>query len=317
MRIGNIKIYGVIYKITNKINGKIYIGQTTEGFDRRYRKDFCKLHDGYLKNAINKYGVDNFDFCKILDVAFSKTELDIKERHYIKLYNSNNKIYGYNLTEGGQNASSYQNKTEEEMKIIKNKISKSNKISQNRPKTKALHSKNSKQYWANLTEEEKIELGRKIGKKVVCLITGEVFETVIEASKYYNIDNSSICTCCNMRKDKKTCGKLSDGTKLVWLYYEDYIKLSKDEIEMLILERTRKRRTNVPVICLTTIKVFDSIKEASEYYNCNKSVLSAHCKKRKNKKGYIIHSCGKLPDGTKLVWMYLEDFLEKCEYILL
>lgn len=36
MKIGNIECYGVIYKITNKINKKVYIGQTVNGFNRRY-----------------------------------------------------------------------------------------------------------------------------------------------------------------------------------------------------------------------------------------------------------------------------------------
>lgn len=39
MKLGKLEVYGVIYKITNTINNKVYIGQTTQnkGFDRRYK----------------------------------------------------------------------------------------------------------------------------------------------------------------------------------------------------------------------------------------------------------------------------------------
>ena len=217
MKIGNVKIYGVIYKITNTINGKCYIGQTIEGFDRRYRKDFCKLHDGYLKNAMNKYGVNNFDFCKVLDIAFSKEELDIKEKHYIKLYKSNNKKYGYNLTEGGQNASSYQNKTEEEMIEIKRKLSVS-KMGEKNP----MYGKNS---WENMTEEDKIKRKKKQSesrsKLVLCRNTKCIFKNSTIASEYYNIDNSSIHKCCKGKLGH--CGKLPDGTPLKWMYLSDFL----------------------------------------------------------------------------------------------
>lgn len=105
MKIGEIDVYGVIYKITNKINKKVYIGQTTTGFKKRYNKHawWIKTHNLHLKSSIEKYGVDNFDISEIYDVAFSKVELDIKEKLYISIYKSNNRIFGYNKKEGGAN----------------------------------------------------------------------------------------------------------------------------------------------------------------------------------------------------------------------
>ena len=75
------------------------------------------------------------------------------------------------------------------------------------------------------------------------------------------------------------------------------------------------------VICLTTKRIFLSITEASRFYNnVNRTSIIRCCKGcgingRGNKVKY--HYAGKLPNGDKLVWMYLEDFLNKCEYILL
>ena len=65
------------------------------------------------------------------------------------------------------------------------------------------------------------------------------------------------------------------------------------------------------VICLTTKRIFKTIKDGAKYYNIkNRGNISNCCRGKYN-------YCGVLPDGTKLVWMYLEDFLNKCEYILL
>lgn len=104
MLIGNIEVYGIIYKITNNINGKVYIGQTIRPFNKRYPggniSHTCNEH---LKSAIKKYGLSNFTIIEIFDVAFSKYELDMKEDFYISLYNSCNREFGYNKQSGGSN----------------------------------------------------------------------------------------------------------------------------------------------------------------------------------------------------------------------
>lgn len=98
--------YGFIYKIENKINHKIYIGQTTRTVLSRWKehisqaKDINKPHH-YFHNAINKYGEENF-IVKEIDSCDNKEELNAKEIYYISIYNSNNPKYGYNLTKGGE-----------------------------------------------------------------------------------------------------------------------------------------------------------------------------------------------------------------------
>lgn len=101
-----LEVCGIIYKITNKINGKVYIGQTTQegGFDRRYYYDLGKnTHNDHLKTSIEKYGIDNFYINKEFDVAFSREELNIKEEMWISIYNATNRNYGYNYESGGKN----------------------------------------------------------------------------------------------------------------------------------------------------------------------------------------------------------------------
>lgn len=97
---------GKIYKITNKINGKIYVGQTTKTLEERFQKhcwgttEKDKYHlNMAIKKAIKKYGKENFTIELIEEVE--TTKLDEREVYWISFYNSYNK--GYNRTLGGQN----------------------------------------------------------------------------------------------------------------------------------------------------------------------------------------------------------------------
>lgn len=87
---------GYVYKTTNIINNKIYIGQhKSQSFDTRY-----KGSGSYLWNAINKYGWDNF-ITEILVTCNSKDEMNSEEIRLIEEYDSTNPLIGYNLTKGG------------------------------------------------------------------------------------------------------------------------------------------------------------------------------------------------------------------------
>ena len=59
-------------------------------------------------------------------------------------------------------------------------------------------------------------------KKVICVTTGEVFDYMMLASEKYEVSQGNISSCCN--GGIKSAGKLN-GEKLVWMYYEDYLKL--------------------------------------------------------------------------------------------
>ena len=56
-------------------------------------------------------------------------------------------------------------------------------------------------------------------KKIILTNTGEIFNSTREASKKYNVHNSTICQC--LKGVKKSAGKLSNGEKLIWKYYEE------------------------------------------------------------------------------------------------
>lgn len=92
-----------VYKITNKITNKIYIGITNQGSGARYRHHWYESRIGEpspIHRSMAKYGEDNFTL-EIIDFADSYDELKEKEKYWIKQYNSIDRSIGYNLTEGG------------------------------------------------------------------------------------------------------------------------------------------------------------------------------------------------------------------------
>lgn len=88
---------GYIYKITNKVNGKSYIGQTRYTVEFRWRQHQHKKDSVYFHNAIKKYGVENFIVETLEECNYE--DLDSREIFYIAKYDTFNK--GYNLTIGG------------------------------------------------------------------------------------------------------------------------------------------------------------------------------------------------------------------------
>lgn len=112
-------MFGYIYKTTNLINNKIYIGKHNRNkFDNNY------VGSGRLvKAAIQKYGFENFK-CEMIDIAMNLQDLNTKERFWIEKYHSTDKSIGYNLTSGGDGGDTFTYLTNDE------KISRVNKLSQ-------------------------------------------------------------------------------------------------------------------------------------------------------------------------------------------
>lgn len=112
-----------IYKITNQLNSKFYIGQSINPISERFHRHLCDANrlDTHLARAIRKYGPEAFSI-ECIDTATNQKKLTAKEIYWIQKLDAINS--GYNETDaiykcGGN---TYRSKTTAEMDLIKEKI---------------------------------------------------------------------------------------------------------------------------------------------------------------------------------------------------
>lgn len=110
---------GYIYKTTNLINGKIYIGKhLATKFSLSY-----KGSGAILKQAFKKYGKENFK-CELIAEATTEEELNNLEAYWINYFNSRDPEIGYNIVEGGLGTSGYHHSEEAKQKMSEAKSGK-------------------------------------------------------------------------------------------------------------------------------------------------------------------------------------------------
>ena len=159
-------MYGYIYKVTNKLNGLIYIG-------KRKSSRFIESYFGsgkLIKEAVALYGVHNFILEKIQE-AETKDELDELEKYYIDYYNSTDRSIGYNITCGGDGGDTFSNAPQEAKdervrkmsQVSKDRVSINNGINQLNVKPEELDHYLSNGYVTGMLQEN-IEKSRKGAK---------------------------------------------------------------------------------------------------------------------------------------------------------
>lgn len=208
----------IIYKITNIVNSKVYIGQTRinpskERFNRHIRESKKPSLTNYLHLSMRKYGKENFIF-EILCSCKNLTDLSFMEKYFISLYNSNNKKFGFNLTSGGE-----QPVTNEE---IKKKLSEKIKNQYLNGRTPWNKGKGIKIYKSEVGFYKTIEHRKKLSismkkrfltekhvqsKNVLCKELNIIFKSATEAAKYFNTSQGCISNIC--RGERKSLRELN------------------------------------------------------------------------------------------------------------
>lgn len=161
----------LIYKITNDINNKVYIGQTTRTLKERIRNYYnevkWKPESRPIISAMSKYGIEHFHFEIIKDNISTKQELDAEERKFIQLYQSLTSQNGYNVELGGNSNGKHSQET-------KRKISEAQLGNKNH-----MYGKKGE---LNITS-----------KKVVELTTGKIYGSASLAAEELNLNFSHVC----------------------------------------------------------------------------------------------------------------------------
>ena len=258
-------------------NEPFYVGM---GHNNRWKVLYNR--NGYFKNITNKHPT-------ICDIVMDN--LTEEQAHGIECWLINELVfeYGYsidipnnrsnekgchlvNMTWGGEGTSGcnpYENKTEEEMKEMKNK------------RLETL---------SNKTEEERNEIKRKISESRKGKYCGEKNPMY---GKHHNEESKR---------------KMREGHKGKTESEETRLKKSISHKGLKGVSLPYEKNPNAKsVICLTTKKIFLTAKEGSEYYNISRSEISLCCKgfRIRNGKKYRVKYAGRLSDGTELVWKKL------------
>ena len=311
-----------IYKHTNKINGKVYIGQTCQGTDGRWRngKGYqSKSNNSIFWNAIKKYGWNNFDHQIIENNISTQEEANNREIHWIYFYrsyvgfvNSN----GYNMTLGGHNCQHLGKKV---YQIDKNNMQIINIFDSIADASLSLGGKcagsigrccrdlevSAKGYYWCFADNYSDKWIPKINENASPIFqidrnTLHIIKKYEKISDAYREGYTSSIISCLQRKQKTACG-------YCWCYCDEY--------DNNWVPAKMKFERNQRIYCYDTDTVYPSAKEASKATGCNRDKILRCCNSKE------LHTGGKqfcfLPDiehkefDKNLIYQKQEDFTEE------
>jgi len=227
----------IIYKIFNKINGKIYIGQTIQKLSRRLAKHI-RENTYPVQRALNKYGINSFDI-SITDTAESNKILSEKERYWIKFYNSQSPN-GYNLTIGGEGVVSPSQEVREKLRLF-NTGRKQSKESIEKTRIANIGRKHSDEWNKKISESNKGHAGTRIP----AVITEKKCNTCLETKPLNEFHKSRgqggvRSTCKHCRSEAKKA--LPKKTRVPYLRTSEMReKISQSLMGHSVSEETRKK----------------------------------------------------------------------------
>lgn len=186
-----------VYKHTNKVNGKIYIGITCQKPKQRWQNGKGYKNNKHFWRSIQRYGWNKGFDHEILYSGLSMRQAEVMEVSLIAYYDSTDKTKGYNISPGG-----------------------------------GLRSEETRRKQGESRKGKAAGYNSPISKTVMCITTGQCFGSTYEAAKHYNAQRSHIGKCC--RGKRKSAG-ISNGERLVWKYVSDLPKPQLTEADKVHL----------------------------------------------------------------------------------
>lgn len=276
-----------VYMHTNKLNHKVYVGQTCQKPERRWGRNGngyksysngCKIYFWY---AICKYGWGNFEHIVFAD-NLTKEEADSMEIMLILLYDTTNPKYGYNIASGGnvhvakgKNNPFYGKHHTDETKQ-KIRLSLPNQQGENNPFYGKKHSDETKQKLSASHKKVAVVQLSKDGEFI------EIHKSIAQAANVTGVYSGNISNCC--RHMCKSAGKF------IWVYYEEYNKTNVI---------TYKDNSRKPVVQLNKngefIAEYASASEAERITGISNNSINRCC----NHKGY---------SAGNYIWEFKENY---------
>lgn len=312
-------IIGTIYLFINKINNKVYVGQTYNKYTERWTAHRISTDTYYFHRAIRKYGWDNFNKYVVEqsesyiinedNINIVNKWLDEREQYYIKLFDSNNRDKGYNSTSGGKTNypefTQIINKTKEKKSNSKkveqydlngNLIKVWNSVKEIYTTTQFKNdgisdcSKGLREFYKGykwkIIDHEKQELNYKPITAPKPILQYDLngnfmqeFESGTSVKRLLGIDDHLVRGCCN---------KVYNTSKgFVWIFKNENSILPKLPLEELE-SRNLDKRVIQKSLDGNIIKIWNTSTEASKALNLNSNGISKCARgKSKSSQGFI------------------------------
>ena len=312
--------------ISNNDENKYYVGITSQdAVNNRWRNGHGYKKNAHFWRAIQKYGWENLQHDIVAENLTFKEASEF-EKVLIKELKSNDYHYGYNVSPGGESGAAGLHSSEKQKEVTSKRMKEAwkdpeyrermTKMSQeiHTPEWRKDHSRKLKALWADeeyrknhsgvnhhsygKKTEPKYGADNPNAKQIICLNTLKIYGSIKDA----HLDTGcSICTigkCCNHKSS--ACPQTdSQGRRYTWRTYEDYLKMSEDNVYQAIMNgNTIKSPFRKPVINLEDLRVFEHSTDAAKFYNIKSYTnISSACRDHVRSGGYY--------------WQYLDDYLKE------
>ena len=203
-----------VYIHTNKINGKKYIGLTSQVPEHRWGENGSRYVEcPHFWNAIQKYGWDNFTH-EIYENNLTRDQAIDLEIELIKKFDTTNPEFGYNISKGGDSPDAELSVERWKDEEYKKRCSDSMREAWKDPEKRKRRSAYAKSRWNNNEERKKLEkaIKEKCSRKVICVENNKVYDCITDVETELNVNHSNIIRSI---KQGYRCGGYH------WKYYDD------------------------------------------------------------------------------------------------
>lgn len=272
-----------IYKITNLIDNKVYIGLTTRTVEARW-KEHCRHGSQQIDDAIQLYGIENFQIETLEEC--DESILDDREKYWIDYYDSFKN--GYNNTYGGRgNNFIMTDKSDIVLQLWEDGLTINRIVEKTSLNVETVRSYLNKQ---GITKEQIKERANQILKELKSIkikqydLNGNFIKewnSSVEAEKDLNINSRSIRAVCS--------GKRNTAGGFIWKYLNDNSPVK--------LKNKTKKKVCQYDLNNNYIATYHSLKEAEEQTGINYTSISKACNNR-------------IKTAGKYIWKYKGDELD-------
>lgn len=318
-----------VYKHTNKINGKVYIGLTGKKPEYRWNNGNGYKHNPYFYSSIQKYGWENFDH-EIIKDNLTEEQAQNLEILLIAQYKSTDKEFGYNILHGGNlgtfgvemsaetrkkmsesrtgaGNSFYGKKHTEEAKEKMSFAKKGKYCGKDSWNYGRHHSEESRRKMSEHSKGKNSRSSSYLAEKVYCVELERTFDCIVDAKEYIG-GNIAIWASASDKTHTATAG-IDPITKvpLHWIYYNELESFSKEELNDIKTRHAKKasERDSIKIICINNKMIFDNAWKAADW--CGQKTNSNICACIRGKREHA----GKDPITKEpLSWMKYEDYLK-------